>query len=67
MDLDGSRLTPSLEKKVKAGHLLISGSSHYHLIFQHPLLPEIPALEMSAEVLSHAGSIPAYSAWQFIK
>jgi hypothetical protein len=59
--------SPSFEKKVKAGHLLISGSSHYDLIFQHPLLPEIPALEMSAEVSSHAGSIPAYSAWQFIK
>ncbi|KAJ7892718.1 hypothetical protein B0H13DRAFT_1886604 [Mycena leptocephala] len=59
--------SPSFEKKVKAGHLLISGSSRYDLIFQHPLLPEIPALEMSAEVSSHAGSIPVYSTWQFIK
>ncbi|KAJ7901564.1 hypothetical protein B0H13DRAFT_1882903 [Mycena leptocephala] len=57
MDLDGSRF-PIIREE---------GSSHYHLIFQHPLLPEIPALEMSAEVSSHAGSIPAYSAWQFIK
>jgi hypothetical protein len=54
--------SPSFEKKVKAvnGHLLISGSSPYNLIFQHPLLPEIPALEMST-VSSHAGGIPGYS------
>jgi hypothetical protein len=57
----------SFEKKVKAGHLLISGSSRYDLISQPPLLPEIPALEKSTEVSSHAGSIPVYSAWQFIK
>ncbi|KAJ7920892.1 hypothetical protein B0H13DRAFT_1867181 [Mycena leptocephala] len=48
----------SFEKKVKAGHLLNSGSSRYDLIFQHPLLPEIPALEMSAKVSSHAESKP---------
>ncbi|KAJ7864711.1 hypothetical protein B0H13DRAFT_1898991 [Mycena leptocephala] len=59
--------SPSLEKvKAVSGHLLISGSSPYNLIFQDPLLPEIPALEMST-VSSHAGGIPGYSMWQFIK
>ncbi|KAJ7812137.1 hypothetical protein B0H13DRAFT_1926276 [Mycena leptocephala] len=47
--------SPSFERKVKAGHLLISGSSRYDLISQHS---EMPVSAMSAEVSSHARSIP---------
>ncbi|KAJ7939286.1 hypothetical protein B0H13DRAFT_1851018 [Mycena leptocephala] len=67
MDLDGSRFPIIREEGKGWTSVDFRRSSHYDLIFQHPLLPEILALEMSAEVSSHAGSIPAYSAWQFIK